>query len=387
MKHIYLSTLLCITALATTAQQTTESWENQGTIRQYIQYVPGSYNASNAVPLVIALHGMGDNMTNFSGIGMQLVADTANFIVVYPQALKAFNPQLVPFFGPDSITAWNSGAGAMGLTLSPDVSDVEFINALIDTLSVQFNIDQSRIYATGFSMGAFMTNRLACELPRIAAIASVAGTVGGLLDCQPGRSVPACHFHGTADTQVGYGTPDGAANNLMGLNVSDWITFWTGNNACGEVTLSGALPDMANDGYTVDYLEYAGCADNSRVVHYKVYGAEHVWLGPNEDIFYTREIWRFFLGLSPLSVGMEEQATLPDLSLYPNPANDLIFLSGGLAQAGMVSIVGADGRILLQTAASQAVHGIDISGLATGAYLLQVVTDRGVLTHRFMKMD
>ena len=199
MKQHLLTALALLTGITVHAQQTNQSWQNQDVTRRYIQYVPSVYNADNAVPLIIAMHGLGDNIANFSGVGFQQVADTANFIVVYPQGLKAFNPILASVFGPDSITAWNCDAGAFGLTLAPPVSDVEFINALIDTVSAHYNIDPDRIYATGFSMGGFMTNRLACELPRIKAIASVAGTIGGLLTCEPGRSVPACHFHGTAE--------------------------------------------------------------------------------------------------------------------------------------------------------------------------------------------
>jgi polyhydroxybutyrate depolymerase len=387
MRNLSIAALLSILTTLTFAQQTTVSWQNQGKTRQYIQYVPASYTPSTAVPLVIAMHGLGDNMNNFSGIGMQQVADTANFIVVYPQGLKAFNPLLASFFGPDSITAWNSGAGALGMTLSPDVSDVEFINALIDTLSAHYSIDQSKIYATGFSMGAFMTNRLACELPRISKIASVAGTIGGLLSCDPGRSVPACHFHGTADPQVGYGTPEGASNNFLGLNVNDWVSFWAENNGCGAVSMSGALPNSANDGFTVEYLEYAGCDENSRVARYKVNGAEHVWLGPGNDISYTREIWKFFRGQSPTLVGIEEQALQSTMTLYPNPAVDRLFLSEPISDVQMVRIVGIDGRIISDAVTTNIDNGIDISGLDTGAYMLQLNTERGVLVRRFVKLE
>jgi len=387
MRNTYIFIIASLLSLSAQAQQTTQEWENQGETRRYIQYVPSSYSASTAVPLVIAMHGLGDNIANFSGVGFQLVADTANFIVVYPQGLKAFNPVLASFFGPDSITAWNSGAGAFGLTLAPPVSDVDFINALIDTLSAHYNIDQNRIYATGFSMGGFLTNRLACELPRIAAIASVAGTVGGLLNCDPGRSVRVCHFHGTADTQVGYGMPDGDADNLLGMNVDDWVQFWATNNGCGAVTLQGTLPDVANDGYTVEYLEHAGCDDNSRVARYKVNGAQHVWLGPGNDVFYTTAIWNFFNDRSPLSVGISERELASAATVYPNPAKDVLHLSEPLMDARMVRIIGADGRTVSELPVSGPLNHIDISRLNTGMHVLQVFTARGTLHRSFVKMD
>jgi polyhydroxybutyrate depolymerase len=387
MKQHLLTALALLTGITVHAQQTNQSWQNQDVTRRYIQYVPSVYNADNAVPLIIAMHGLGDNIANFSGVGFQQVADTANFIVVYPQGLKAFNPILASVFGPDSITARNCDAGAFGLTLAPPVSDVEFINALIDTVSAHYNIDPDRIYATGFSMGGFMTNRLACELPRIKAIASVAGTIGGLLTCEPGRSVPACHFHGTADTQVGYGMPDGDMDNLLGMNVSDWVDFWTTNNSCGAVTLEGALPDYANDGYTVEYLEHAGCANDSRVVRYKVNGAQHVWLSLANDVFYTTAIWEFFNGRSPVSVGIAERELASEATVYPNPARNELHLSEQFMDARMVRIIGADGRTVSVFPVTGALSRIDISALHSGMHVLQVFTEHGVLHRSFVKMD
>jgi polyhydroxybutyrate depolymerase len=73
---------------------------------------------------------------------------------------------------------------------------------LIEELSASIDIDPDRIYATGFSNGAIMVYRLACELSdQLAAIGPVSATQ--ILDdeqaCHPGRSVPVIHFHGTAD--------------------------------------------------------------------------------------------------------------------------------------------------------------------------------------------
>jgi len=58
----------------------------------------------------------------------------------------------------------------------PNTNDVGFISALIDTMKIHHDIDLSRVYCCGFSLGGMMSFRLACELGyRFAAIASVAG--------------------------------------------------------------------------------------------------------------------------------------------------------------------------------------------------------------------
>ena len=361
------------------AQQTV-TWDYDGTTRKYREYVPSNYDGSTAVPLVIALHGLGDNINNFSGVGFQVVADTAGFITVYPEALVD---------ALTSSTAWNSGAGIAGFSLNANVDDVGFINALIDTVSTHYNIDQSRVYATGFSMGGFMSNRLACELnDRIASIASVAGTVGGTLTCTPGTEIPVCHFHGTADTQVGYGTPDGDQDNSFGSNVSDWISFWSANNGCGNVVLEGQFPNTANDGYTVDYVEYGGCTNSNRVVHYKVNGADHTWLPDNQngsDIFYVVEIWKFFLGLSPNNlsgVGIKDQE-IGQIGIYPNPTSDNLRLENIDSKILNVSVFNATGQLVLESSITN--NTVEVSSLRQGIYQLMVATEDGLYTNTFIK--
>lgn len=378
MKH----TLLFLFTLFTTivvAQQTTHSWDFDGETRQYIQYVPSIYDGSEAVPLILSLHGLGDNMNNMANVGFHQVADTANIIVVTPEALvdQVFS----------GATAWNSGAGTLGISLNGDVDDVGFLNAIIDTVSVHFNIDQNRIYATGFSMGGFMSNRLACELNnRIASIASVAGTVGGEFTCTPGQEVPVCHFHGTADTQVGYGTSGGGVqDNGFGNNAPEWIDFWNNNNGCGSITMEGAFPNTASDGYDVEYYEYAGCTNASRVVHYKVNGADHVWLGPNNDIFYTVEIWKFFLGLSPSNLsGLSVNEIAEDrlISIYPNPASDVLNIENVKGSVDMIEIFDTAGR-LLQTV-TFSLGKVDVSELETGAYFLNIHVEDRIVSRSFL---
>lgn len=380
MKHTLLSICMLALTMFASAQQTTVTWDYDGNARKYIQYVPPVYDGSEAVPLILALHGLGDNVNNFQGVGFQLVADTANFIVVYPEALPD------PFTGGN---AWNSGAGISGISLNANIDDVGFLNAVIDSISENFNIDQNRIYATGFSMGGFMSNRLACELNnRISSIASVAGTVGGVLTCNPGTELPVCHIHGTSDTNVGYGTPEGAQDNTFGQNVSEWISFWTSNNGCGNVTLEGQFPNTANDGYTVEYVEYGGCSGGNRVVHYKVNGADHVWLPDNQsgnDVFYILEIWKFFLGLSPdnvvpASVG---QTSIETIGLYPNPTADVLRLENIDSKILNISIFNTTGQLVKDVPA--VTNTIDVSDLKQGLYQLMVATEDGIYSNSFVK--
>jgi len=76
---------------------------------------------------------------------MSIKADQAGFIAVHPEALG--DPQ-----------TWHFGPGAQA------AADVAFIRDLVGYLEGQLSIDPARIYVTGISNGAQMTNRLGCEL-------------------------------------------------------------------------------------------------------------------------------------------------------------------------------------------------------------------------------
>ena len=145
------------------AQIQTRSFDFDGNTRSYILFVPKNYPGDSSFPLVIYLHCYGWNAErgmNYTNLNQ--VADTANFVVAYPNA----------------IPNWNSGVGDNRDWPTPDVDDVGFINALIDTLINNYSIDSDRIYACGYSNGGFMSYKLACRLShRIAAIASVCGEI------------------------------------------------------------------------------------------------------------------------------------------------------------------------------------------------------------------
>lgn len=361
MKHIFTLLFAAIT-LGGFAQHTTHSFTLGGLTREYIKYVPPSYDGSTSVPVVFCLHGLGDNMNNFKGIGMNLVADTANFIVITPQAIV--DPLA-------SASAWNSGASYLGYTLNGSVDDIGFFGAILDTLIANYNIDETKVFSCGFSMGGFMTNRLGCEMnDRIAAIASVAGTIGGALNCTPGRAVPACHFHGTADSTVYY------EGNLYGNDAEDLVTFWATNNNCGGTPTVTALPDIAADGYTITHSLYSSCTNGAEVELFRVDSADHEWLyTPVNDIFYTNEIWKFFMKHSFESVSISEVSPI-NFSVYPNPSAGKIQIEMEESANVTIRIVDLLGKDLIVTPATATIQTIDLSDLPNGTYFVKVISHK-----------
>src|SRR6266550_4534215 len=165
------------------------SFMSSGRKREYVLYVPRSYDRAKPTALVISLHGAGLwGAAQKETSQWNRVADEYGFIVVYPSG-EGGGPRV-----------WHEGSEA-----GPS-RDVRFISELIDTLEAQYNIDPRMIYANGLSNGGGMSFALSCTLSdRIAAV----GMVGAALLvpfswCTDQRPVPMIAFHGTADAAAPY---------------------------------------------------------------------------------------------------------------------------------------------------------------------------------------
>lgn len=380
-----LNIISTITLLLTFSINGICQWQNKGfthlgNARQYRVYKSPNYNASNPASVVFTFHGLGDNMTNFSGIGMNVIADTANIIVVVPQALSD------PFAG----AAWNAGVGYSGYYPNVAINDVSFISALIDTINANYAINPNRVYACGFSMGGFMTQRLAIELnDKITAFASVSGTLGfGLSSYEPDNKVSIAHFHGTADGTVPF------TGNVSGISADSLINFWVDNDLCSSTPIHTSLPDSQNDGYTVDHYLYEGGENGTEVEFFKITGADHVWLTAANDISYTVEIWKFFNKHTILTPSNSIQESLLDdnVSIYPNPAKDNIHIKlseNNIDDQYFVSLYDVSGKQLftnqIQFQESKSTLSLHNLNVKSGMYLIEVhIPNQGSISRRII---
>jgi polyhydroxybutyrate depolymerase len=255
--------------------------------REYLLYVPKSYDRAKPTPLVINLHTAMSWPTSSMNISQwNLVADEHGFIVVYPAGTG---------FGPKS---WEM-AGSETPSRMPDVI---FISELIDKLEVSYNIDKTRIYADGMSNGGGMAFVLSCTLSaRIAAFGMVsAGLYPEWSWCTDQRPVPVIAFHGTADPICPYNGGRTKFGDDIFPSVPSFMANWARRNRCGLNPIESAV---AAD---VTRLQYTGCADDASVVLYTVKGEGHQWpggkpivakwlVGPySRGIDATRQMWAFF---------------------------------------------------------------------------------------------
>jgi len=262
--------------------------------------------------------------------------------------------------------------------LNSDVDDVGWVSKLMDDMIAAYNIDTDRIYSTGFSMGSFLSHRLACELnDRVAAIASVAGAIGINLDCQPGRAVPMCHLHGTADNTIGY------TGNLYGTDAQETVDFWRDNNNC-DVTPN------STDISTVTHYTYNNCDED--VEFYSAEGVGHEWI--SSPVNYSAAIWEFLSrhSLDNLTAASDlDQYLRAPIKLYPNPVTEQSNLVIDIEHKHqlLLEIVDVAG-VIVQSHIVEAQPGtnqfqMSTIDLAKGFYLLSVEIEGSLATVPFVK--
>jgi polyhydroxybutyrate depolymerase len=235
------------------------SFVSSGEKREYLLYVPKSYDRSRPTPLIISMHGAGLwGAAQKETSQWNDLADKERFIVVYPSGV-----------GGKGVRTWRVEAGP-GL-----MKDVAFISALIDTLKKSYNIDSSRIYANGLSNGGGMSFVLSCTLSdRIAAVGLVAAAQTlPWRWCQDNRAVPMIAFHGTADPEIPYNGGSTWIAPRPFPSTPRWAANWARRNRCAATPLDSAV---ATD---VTRRTYTNCADDADVVLYTVKGGGHTWPG------------------------------------------------------------------------------------------------------------
>jgi polyhydroxybutyrate depolymerase len=296
-----------------------ETIESGGLAREYILHVPPSYTGSEAVPLVLLFHGLGQGHENVHEYtALFELADQEGFVLVAPQGTVG------------SILAtvhWNFLVFLRDLDPNePD--DVAFVGDLLDSLEEDLCIDPARVYATGISNGAEMSTRLACDLSdRIAAIAAISGLyyppfspdLANEPGCLGERPVPVMATHGTADDVIPYqGGPLGLDIPVSVRSIeTEILPQWAAHNGCASATTTEPVSD------NVDLLRYVGCAEGATVELYRVEGGEHLWPGAyepfqadpdvNDEINANDLLWQFFqahpLPQEPTQTGPAPTAT------------------------------------------------------------------------------
>lgn len=222
--------------------------------------VPTILNESVQAPLLVDMHGNGDDMyqqrwtSDFANISME-----QGFIVAYPQGHN---------------NAWNHGSSL--IPCSDDLrcseeDDVGFILQVLETIMQNHSIDESRIYVTGWSNGCGMTQRLAVQASEVFAAAGCMAMyrfaevpsdyspipfmeVHGLLD-------EIVHYATTAPTGPVFGPEKGAVQNMES---------WAEINDC-----QGSAHEVIESYDDYDIRGYTDCEDETQVMLVTLFFAAH----------------------------------------------------------------------------------------------------------------
>ncbi len=317
----------------------TLSWDGES--RRYLCATPSNHDNNSSIPLFIFLHGLNDSIDNYAGAASmpQQFADRYGWLVVMPEALDAH----VNLGGFDyAIThMWNADMeiSVMGTTIAPnsDVDDAGFLLAMMDSLTANYNIDTDSIFYSGFSMGGFMTHRMAIEHgDRMTAAAPMSGLVTLPLSQQtPLTPVRLFYEHGTDDIIVTYSGQfymPGIGTLTVGIDAEQTVGYWVGHNSCNPVPTIDTLADRHDDGMRFIRYTYANDVNGAEVQFLKVLGGGHEFYADEQffDVNYMTEVHNFFTGTATEYVGVEQAPSL-SLSLYPNPASSRIVIQSTAA--------------------------------------------------------
>ena len=361
-----LLSLLVFIAFLTVSQAQgyiSQTIQHDGLTREYSIYIPASYDGTTNFPLLFNFHGGDGVIADWQTTAdMRPIADTANFILVYPQAR------------PDP-------SDGMSLNWIPKVpgafDDVPFISALIDTIASNYQIDHNRIYACGYSLGGDMSFELGCKLSnRIAAIAPVARTMQANPNsfCSPVHPTGVLTILGTDDFISPYG---GSVFGGIEYYISAAAThlYWATHNNC-DATASMSTVSPSVERYT--WSTASGCA---YVEELKVIGGAHDWPGSfgNMTIDANIEIWQFvsrydingLIGCATTSLN-EYSSTQENYRVYPNPVNSQLTVEMEIAEEKEFRIYSTIGELMLSGRLNSNINTIDLSSLPPNVYILNI---------------
>jgi acetylxylan esterase len=261
-------------ASAATLTEVTGFGANPSNLRMFL-YVPDNVAARPAI--VVGVHWCGGNGQAFySGTQYAQLADRYGFIVIYPSVTRSS-----ACFDVYTEQALRRGGG----------SDPVGIASMVSYVQQRYNVDPNRIFATGVSSGAMMTNVLLALYPDVfdagSAFAGVPytcfATTGGSEwngECSSGQIIKTAQEWGTLvrnanpgytgpwpRMQTSHGTED---TGLHYQNFSEQIKQWTNVHGLSQTP---TYTDTPQAGYT--RTRYGGSGGMAPVEAISMAGVGH----------------------------------------------------------------------------------------------------------------
>lgn len=223
--------------------------------RAYHVNVPPGLSGPS-VPLLLSLHGAFQQYSlHERETGWSTAAAAEHFIVAYPSA----------------------GAGLVW-DAAQRSGDVTYLREVVEDISGTWCVDPRRIHVEGFSSGANMSARLACDASAVfASITAYAGVSPSFTGspCAPDRPISVGLFHS-----------DGDLISLPPFAVAH-RDEWLRRNGCP------ATP-VTEPGVPVEAAVYGPCRAGVEVV-WRVYRGTHFWPADDNRADIADRMWDFFV--------------------------------------------------------------------------------------------
>jgi polyhydroxybutyrate depolymerase len=226
--------------------------------RTYNLHVPQGLSGAR-VPLLLVLHGFGSTASQVEQYsGWSGFAQDRGFIVAYPQAR--------PY---EYSGAWDP--------YSPSSADVTFARDVVADIAAQWCVDPARVHIDGWSNGAVMSQRVACDAADVfASASSYAGgtpTLSGFgTPCRPTRPISVMLLAGQWDP-VWFG---------LAQNTSEWRAV----NGCSSTATRSTDQYGSTDTYA--------CQSGTSVVTRTVNNTGHEWPSGAVGADQRARMWAFF---------------------------------------------------------------------------------------------
>lgn len=237
-------------------------------------HIPDGLDTSTPVPLIVDIHGYSSNSTNHRALSdFDSIANDFGAIVLYPDGLTSQNP-----WDTDSNQGWNAG-WCCGRPASENVDDVGFIEEIISISLEIYNIDSDRIYASGWSNGCAMAQRMAMESSHIFAAVGCMSFYLLMTPINTYSPIPIMEVHGFLDQVVLY------ESSVLSVptNPESWtdpeavqtgaienLYEWADLNGC-----TGLTPDYNDQQPLYSIQGFSNCVNNSQVRLMTIFGAQH----------------------------------------------------------------------------------------------------------------
>ena len=248
--------------------------------RCWLTLLPSDYTDNESYPLVVDMHGYtGTNYNMYNYSDWDRISEEHGVIIAYPQGHE---------------NSWNAG-WCCGVAHDIGIDDVGFILQMIEQISANYSINDSKIYASGHSNGCAMTQKLANEASHVFA-AGGCMALYLLEDADPSFSpTPIIEVHGILDVVIPYSNSHSSSiifdNSLVGdEGAMKNIATWAEMNGC-----SGIIPEMIEEYQDYSIQGYTDCDEDVEVQLVTLHLADHnpyPSANPTE-IQTTQMVWDF----------------------------------------------------------------------------------------------